>query len=293
MARTDWNRPPLEPLADGVKRYALTVSYDGKAFNGWQRQKNGVGVEQVIEKALFKMLKEPVRIIGAGRTDSGVHAMGQVCHFDTTHTNIPAFAYLSVINCNLPPTVRILKCVEVDGSFHSRYSAFAREYKYYFKRENEMTAPDNGFISKTKKIPSIDTLNSFAKCLVGTHDFTTFTATGDVSPSKCRDIYESYWTLEKDKWGYDVLCYTICGNAFLYKMVRSLVGTQMVYAYKKRTPEQFKEALESKNRKMAETTASPNGLFLYRISYDPEEYRWFEKDAIPVGSLPNKDGDVK
>jgi tRNA pseudouridine38-40 synthase len=291
MARVDWNRPPLPPLEEGVKRYALTVSYDGRAFNGWQRQKNGVGVEQAIEKALFKMLGDDIRIIGAGRTDSGVHALGQVCHFDTTHLNIPSYAYLNVLNCKLPPTVRILKCVEVDGSFHSRYSAYAREYKYYFKRENEMTASDNGFISKAKKLPDLDLLNSFAKCLQGTHDFTTFTSVGDVSPSKCRDIFESYWSMEKDKWGYDVLVYTICGNAFLYKMVRSIVGTQMVYAYKKKSVEEFKEALLSKNRKKAETTASPNGLFLYRISYDEDEYRWFEETAIPVGSL--QDGELK
>lgn len=291
MARVDWNRPQIEPVKEGYKRFSLMVSYDGRAFNGWQRQKNGIGVEQVIEKALFKMLKENIRIIGAGRTDSGVHALGQYCHFETSHINIPARAFLSVINCNLPPTIRILKCEEVDGFFHSRYSAFAREYKYYFKRENEMTATDNGFITKAKNLPSVDVLNGFAKSLLGTHDFTTFTSTGDVSPSKCRDIYESYWTLEKDRWGYDLLVYTICGNAFLYKMVRSLVGTQMVFAYKKRTPEEFKEILDSKNRKRAETTASPNGLFLYRISYDEKEYKWFEETAIPVGSIVNKDGE--
>lgn len=289
MARVDWNRPPLKPLEEGYRRYALTVSYDGRSFNGWQRQDDGLGVEQAIEKALKKMLKEDVKIYGAGRTDSGVHAMGQVCHFDTIRKNIPASAFLNVINSHLPLTVRILKCNEVDGSFHSRYSAFAREYKYYIKRENEMTATDNGFVSKARRLPSLDLLNGYAKCLQGTHDFTTFTSSRDISPSKCRDIYESYWSLEKDKWGYDVLVYTICGNAFLYKMVRSIVGTQMVFANKKKSVEEFNEALLMKDRKKACTTASPNGLFLYRISYDENEYRWFEDTAIAVGSLNKED----
>lgn len=289
MARVDWNRPPIKPLEEGKRRFALTVSYDGRAFNGWQRQKNGVGVEQVIEKALFKMLKKEIRIVGSGRTDSGVHAMGQVCHFDIDNPNIPAKAFLNVINCNLPPTIRILDCREVDGTFHSRYSAYARQYRYYFKRENEMTACDNGFISKAKKFPSLEVLNGFAKELLGTHDFTTFTSVGDMSPSKCRDIYESYWSFEEDKWGYKVLTYTICGNAFLYKMVRSIVGTQMIFAVKNKSVEDFKNALESKNRKLAETTASPNGLYLLRVSYDENEYKWFEETAVSVTSMMNKD----
>jgi len=282
MARVDWRRPPLLDLEEGKVRYKMIVSYDGRAFVGWQTQKNGVGVQQAIEKALFKMLREKVKVIGSGRTDSGVHAMGQVCHFDVVDRNIPTLAFINVVNCNLPPTVRILGCEIVDGTFHSRYTAYARKYRYYLKRENEMTACDNGFVAKTKKFPPIEVLNSYAKHIVGTHDFTTFVASKDMSPSKCRDIYESYWSFEKDKWGYDVLTYTICGNAFLYKMVRSLVGTQIDYAIKKKTSEEFKEALDSKNRKMAERTANPNGLFLLEVSYDEHEYSWFEETAIPL-----------
>jgi len=152
------------------------------------------------------------------------------------------------------------------------------------KRENEMTAVDNGFVAKLKKFPSIDLLNAYAKNIVGTHDFTTFVASKDMSPSKCRDIYESYWEIEKDRWGYEILVYTICGNAFLYKMVRSLVGTQIDFAIKNKSNEEFKKALESKNRKMAERTANPNGLFLLEVSYDEEEYKWFEDTAIPLSN---------
>ncbi len=289
MARVDWRRPPLRDLEEGKVRYKMIVSYDGRAFNGWQTQKNGVGVQQAIEKALKKMLKEDIKVIGSGRTDSGVHAMGQVCHFDIIDRNIPPVAFLNVINCNLPPTVRILDCEQVDGYFHSRYTAYARKYRYYLKRENEMTASDNGFIAKIRRFPSIDLLNSYAKHIVGTHDFTTFTASKDMSPSKCRDMYESYWAFEKDRWGYDVLTYTICGNAFLYKMVRSLVGTMIDFAMKNKSSEDFKLALESKNRKMAERTANPNGLFLLNISYDEEEYMWFEETAIPLTKMDRED----
>jgi tRNA pseudouridine38-40 synthase len=285
MARIDWRRPPLKDLQEGKVRYKMVVSYDGKAFNGWQTQKNGLGIQQAIEKALKKMLKEDVKIIGSGRTDSGVNAIGQVCHFDIFDKDIPARAFLNVINCNLPPTVRILECEIVDGYFHSRYTAYARKYRYYLKIENEMTATDNGFAAKIKRFPSIDVLNSYAKHIAGTHDFTTFTSSKDVSLSRCRDVYESYWSYEKDKWNYDVLTYTICGNAFLYKMVRSLVGTMLDFAIKHRSSEYFKEALESKNRKMAERTANPNGLFLLNISYDENEYKWFEETAIPLTKM--------
>ncbi|MGD1817660.1 MAG: tRNA pseudouridine(38-40) synthase TruA [Pleomorphochaeta sp.] len=285
MARVDWRRPPLLDLEEGKVRYKMIISYDGRAFNGWQTQKNGMGVQQVIEKALKKMLNEEVKVIGSGRTDSGVHAMGQVCHYDISDRQIPAKAFLNVINCNLPPTVRVLDCEKVDGLFHSRYTAYARKYRYYLKRENEMTATDNGFVAKIKRFPSIDLLNSYAKHIVGTHDFSTFVASKDMSPSKCRDMYESYWAFEKDKWGYDVLTYTICGNAFLYKMVRSIVGTQLDFAMKNKTSEEFKAALESKNRKMAERTANPNGLFLLNVSYDENEYKWFEDTAIPLTKI--------
>ncbi|MGD1819693.1 MAG: tRNA pseudouridine(38-40) synthase TruA [Pleomorphochaeta sp.] len=285
MARVDWRRPPLLDLEEGKVRYKMIISYDGRAFNGWQTQKNGMGVQQVIEKALKKMLNEEVKVIGSGRTDSGVHAMGQVCHYDIIDRQIPAKAFLNVINCNLPPTVRVLDCEKVDGLFHSRYTAYARKYRYYLKRENEMTATDNGFVAKIKRFPSIDLLNSYARHIVGTHDFSTFVASKDMSPSKCRDMYESYWAFEKDKWGYDVLTYTICGNAFLYKMVRSIVGTQLDFAMKNKTSEEFKAALESKNRKMAERTANPNGLFLLNVSYDENEYKWFEDTAIPLTKI--------
>jgi tRNA pseudouridine38-40 synthase len=285
MARVDWRRPPLLDLEEGKVRYKMIISYDGRAFNGWQTQKNGMGVQQVIEKALKKMLKEDVKVIGSGRTDSGVHAIGQVCHYDIIDRQIPAKAFLNVVNCNLPPTVRVLDCEKVDGLFHSRYTAYARKYRYYLKRENEMTATDNGFVAKIKRFPSIDLLNSYAKHIVGTHDFSTFVASKDMSPSKCRDMYESYWAFEKDKWGYDVLTYTICGNAFLYKMVRSIVGTQLDFAMKNKTSEEFKAALESKNRKMAERTANPNGLFLLNVSYDENEYKWFEDTAVPLTKI--------
>jgi tRNA pseudouridine38-40 synthase len=285
MARVDWRRPPLLDLEEGKVRYKMIISYDGRAFNGWQTQKNGMGVQQVIEKALKKMLKEDVKVIGSGRTDSGVHAIGQVCHYDIIDRQIPAKAFLNVVNCNLPPTVRVLDCEKVDGLFHSRYTAYARKYRYYLKRENEMTATDNGFVAKIKRFPSIDLLNSYAKHIVGTHDFSTFVASKDMSPSKCRDMYESYWAFEKDKWDYDVLTYTICGNAFLYKMVRSIVGTQLDFAMKNKTSEEFKAALESKNRKMAERTANPNGLFLLNVSYDENEYKWFEDTAVPLTKI--------
>lgn len=276
MARSDWNRPPLTPLGEGLRRIRLTVSYDGAAYHGWQSQQNGISVQQMLEEALQAMLDEKVEVQGSGRTDSGVHALGQVCHFDT-HSKVPTKAFMPRLNHLLPPEIRIMDAAEVDGSFHARFTTMAREYRYLVKRTREMTAFDHDRVYALQDFPSLDLLEGYAAVIQGTHEFSTFCAAGDLSPSKWRDIYVSSWSLGKDSYGYGLLTYTICGNAFLYHMVRSLVGTQLDCARQGLSVQAFREILESKDRRRAGRTAPSAGLYLARISYDPQEYAWFEE----------------
>lgn len=257
----------------------MVVSYHGSHYSGWQKQSNAPSVAQLIEDAVRQMIGEEVEIVGSGRTDSGVHALAQVCHMDILNSRIQAGKFALALNRLLPADIRILESTQADGSFHARFTTMARMYRYYFKRESEMTAFDDRLVAKVKQFPPLEVLNAYAKVLLGTHDFTTFTASGDICPSKYRDIYESYWSLEKDRWGHELLTYTICGNAFLYKMVRSLVGSMMEFAQKQVPVEEFTRILESKERSLAGRTASACGLYLYRISYDPGEYAWFEEQC--------------
>lgn len=277
MARTDWRRPPLLPLEEGVRRIRMTVAYDGQHYNGWQRQTNGTGVSERIEQEIQNITGEKINLVGSGRTDSGVHALAQVCHFDTFNQKIDGKVFAIALNSLLPKDIRVMESVEVDGTFHSRYTAMGRTYRYYVKQEKEMTPFDIKQVIKVRKFPDIDVLNTYSAYIQGTHDFTTFTAQGDTSLSRCRDVYESYWAYEEDRFGMKVLTYTISGNAFLYKMIRSLVGTMLEFAEKGYTADFFKETLESRDRRRSGKTAPPWGLYFYAISYDPEQYAWFEE----------------
>lgn len=278
MARSDWKRPDLEPLDPGLRRIRMTVSYHGSHYSGWQKQSNAKSVAEIIEQTLKQILDEDVQVVGSGRTDSGVHALAQVCHMDIANTRIKAEKFALALNRLLPADIRILDSCETDGTFHARYTTMARTYRYYYKRECDMTAFDDKLVAKVKQFPSLALLNDYACSIRGTHDFTTFTASGDLCPSRFRDIYESYWSLETDRFGKELLSYTICGNAFLYKMVRSLVGSMMEFATKDLPAEEFMHILDSKDRSRSGRTASACGLYLYRISYDADEYAWFEEE---------------
>ena len=278
MARTDWKRPSEFSCPDGRRRVGLLVSYNGKSFCGWQSQNGEISVQETIEKAVRQLTGlEEIEICGSGRTDSGVHAKGQVAHIEMPDNTIPAKAFCMGLNGLLPYSVRILKSWDAEPSFHARYSAMAREYRYFCSEGEGHNAFTEGLVSSFRKLPDIEILNSYAKCLIGTHDFTTFASAQDICPSKVRDIYESEFFYTQSMYGTKLLCYKICGNAFLYHMVRSLTGTMIEFALKGKTTEEFRDALNSEDRSMCGKTAPPDGLYLWRVSYDPDEYMWFEE----------------
>ncbi len=273
--RSDWNRPALEPIEEGKRRIKLTLSYDGSAFSGWQSQTNGEGVQQYLERAIKELTGEDLVVFGSGRTDAGVHALGQVCHFDTGK-NIPSEKFMPALNSKLPKSIRILSSEEKDSSFHSRYTTMAREYNYFVKEYKEFLPFDEKHITKVEKLPPLSLLNEYAALVFGTHDFTTFCSARDSSVSKWRDIYVSKWEEVNDCYGKKLYKYTVVGNAFLYHQIRSLVGSMLIMGQKGLCAEDFKRRLEAKDRSLAFTTAPSDGLYLARISYDENEYQWFE-----------------
>lgn len=278
MARTDWKRPSTFEAPQGRRRIALELSYDGRSFCGWQSQTDEVSVQSTVKDAVIRLTgQENVEVIGSGRTDSKVHAYGQVAHIELDDCSIPSRAFCMGLNSFLPYSIRIRRSWDVPNSFHARYSAMAREYRYFLIEKSGHDSFEEGLVTFYRKLPDTDLLQSYARCLVGTHDFTTFSSAKDICPSKMRDIYESRFEWTTDMYGNRVLCYTICGNAFLYHMVRSLVGSMIQFALEGRTAEQFRQALDAKDRRQCGKTADPDGLYLWRISYDPEEYRWFEE----------------
>ncbi len=244
------------------RRIKLIIAYDGTNFCGWQIQKEERTVQQVLQETLTKLHKHPVSITGAGRTDSGVHALGQTAHFDTTLASIPATKFLPALNSLLPGDVRIRQSEEAAGTFHSRFHAVEREYRYYISLWNENSPFTRPYIYTINAMPDIGLLNKYARIITGTHDFTTFSAAGDTSKSKTRNVFSASYIPEKGH-----IVFRITGNAFLWRMVRSLVGTMLELGQNDEPPGRMEEILNSRNRQFAGTTAPAKGLFLYRIKY--------------------------
>ncbi len=280
MARSDWHRPSEFSAPENMRRVALTLCYNGSLFHGWQSQTDSMGVQDELEKAVLKLTGlDEVTVVGSGRTDSGVHAVGQVAHIEIPAAcTIPDRAFCHGLNSFLPQGVRVTEAHSVENSFHARYSAMAREYRYFWAVVPDHDPFTESFVTRLREFPDRTLLDSYARIIAGTHDFSTFCGAGDQSPSKFRDIYISEFSVIPSMYGYPVLCYRICGNAFLYHMVRSLAGTMIQMASEGRSARDFEQVLSSCDRSRCGKTAPSAGLYLWRISYDPEEFRWFEEE---------------
>ncbi|MCK5153163.1 MAG: tRNA pseudouridine(38-40) synthase TruA [Spirochaetales bacterium] len=242
-------------------RLKIVLSYIGTDFYGWQIQNKGRTVQGVLEEGLARMHKHSVRVVAAGRTDSGVHANGQVCHFDT-ELDIPEKKFKMAINSFIPNDISITSCVYVGGDFHARFSAKRRVYKYYFTDDLGYNIFNSQFCVLVKTLPEIEVLNACARNLEGIHDFTTFTCVGDKSKSRVREVYSAVIYREGN-----LMVFKIEGSAFLWKMVRSIVGTILKYSSMESGAAEFKKALESKDRTLAGTTAPAKGLFFHKVYY--------------------------
>ena len=258
-----------------MRNILLTISYDGTDFCGWQRQDDVSGgeaertVQGEIEKALEKIHKSPTPLYGSGRTDSGVHATGQAANFYSPIDSMPAENYVRALNAFLPDDVRILETREVPEDFSARKSATSRVYRYFIALGDSTAADNMRFCWNVKNYtPNIERLNKYCECIRGEIDCASFAASGDDSVSTFRYIDDAHFFIQKDRWGKDLLVFQIEGNAFLWKMVRTLTGT-LVNLDKTNAPEDSMEKIQKAcDRKAAGVTAPPTGLFLYEIKFD-------------------------
>ncbi len=244
-----------------MKRIKLTVAYDGTDYCGWQVQPNGMTVEEILNRELSALTGEEVKVIGASRTDAGVHAEGNVAVFDT-ETGIPAERIAYALNCRLPEDIVAVKSEEVPGDWHPRYQCSVKTYEYRILNR-EMPDPVCRRSTVHVSYPlNLGDMRTAAGYLKGEHDFKSF-----CSPhTEVKDTVRTVHSLEIEKEG-DIITVRISGNGFLYNMVRIIVGTLINVGRGACPPEKVKEILEARDRRKAAATAPAKGLVLKYIRY--------------------------
>jgi len=246
-------------------RIALGIEYDGSAFNGWQQQPGVRTVQNCVEQALSKVAAHPVAIICAGRTDAGVHASGQVVHFDT-HAERSLRAWTLGTNTELPADVNVRWAQAVDDSFHARFSARARHYRYVILNRSVRSALYRTRASWEPRPLDITCMNAAAQHLLGEHDFSAYRAQQCQSKSPVRVMQR----LEVQRHD-DFLHIEVRANAFLHHMVRNIAGVLMTIGRGEREPDWAREVLETRDRRLGGVTAPAQGLYLLAVEY-PQEF---------------------
>lgn len=251
-----------------AKNILLTVSYDGTDFCGWQRQDGQRSVQGELEAALKKLFGSDIALQGSGRTDSGVHAKAQAANFLCPVDSIPDKNIPKALNNFLPPDVRAHEAASVEDSFSARFNATSRVYRYFILPKQTPLASTNRFVWQINFLPNVGRLNQMAQCLRGELDCATFAAAGDASLSTKRYLENAFFFEQEDNFGQKHIVFEIEANAFLYRMVRSLVGTLIDFDRNEKDEKDFKSALESRDRSKAGPTAPPQGLFLWQVKFD-------------------------
>ncbi|GHV13983.1 tRNA pseudouridine synthase A [Spirochaetia bacterium] len=254
--------PPDSVLERNIK---LLIAYDGTEFSGWQRQSNIRTVQGVIETALEKINKEKVNLTGSGRTDAGVHAAGQAANFYTTIRSIPADRFVPALNSLLPQDVRILEAAEVTPGFHARFDARMRTYRYQLICGRRALPHESRYALQLWRYPRLDMLNDYGRLLLGERDCSLFASPQDASKSRSRYIQGVRFFIQGD-----MLIFEISANAFLWKMVRSILGTLLYYEERDIPAAKLKKAFDSGDRSLAGPTAPAQGLFLWKIDFSVE-----------------------
>jgi len=248
--------------ANARKTFKLVIEYDGSAFHGWQRQKNDRTVQETIETALAVMTREPVTLIGSGRTDAGVHALGQAASFATA-SRLDADAFFNGLNSLLPSDVVIRACERMPDDFHARFAVKSKRYRYHILNTSVAPAIGRQFVCHIRKPLDVAAMIQAAGSLTGVHDFKAFEGSGSPRAHTVRQVTDS--TL-KDA-GNGNLTYDIQANGFLRFMVRNIVGTLVDVGLGKIRFEEVAAILQSKDRSRAGATAPPQGLFLMEVNY--------------------------
>ena len=245
-----------------MARFRMTLEYDGGGFRGWQRQLDGiVTVQGVLETALVRLCGHKICVIGSGRTDSGVHATGQVAHFDTTCLREPG-VFVRALNALTPATVTILAVEEVDENFHARFSAIYREYFYRILTRREAPALERQRIWHHPRPLDINVMSTEATVLLGTHDFSSFRAAFCQAKNPVRTLSR----LDVEPVGAEIHI-RVGANGFLQHMVRNIVGTLTLVGRGEWPPSTLQKVLIGKDRTLAGPTAPPWGLYFDRVLY--------------------------
>ncbi|MFG0379610.1 tRNA pseudouridine(38-40) synthase TruA [Pseudomonas sp. zbq_18] len=254
-----------EMAAAGVFRIALGVEYKGSRYRGWQRQENGVPtVQGMLEKALSEVANEPVNLMCAGRTDAGVHASGQVVHFDTA-VERPLKAWVMGSNANLPADISVTWAKVMPADFHARFKACARRYRYVIYNDPVRPAHLAEEVTWNHRPLDITRMREAAAHLVGTHDFTSFRAVQCQAKSPIKTVHH----LQLIEHGRFIVM-DVRANAFLHHMVRNFAGVLMTIGAGEREPDWVLDALAARDRRAGGVTAHPYGLYLVQVEYPPE-----------------------
>ncbi|GIM29926.1 tRNA pseudouridine synthase A [Clostridium polyendosporum] len=244
-----------------MKNIKITVEYDGTNYFGWQKQKNGVTIQQKIEEAIKKTTGEIVDVIGSSRTDSGVHAKGFIANFKTNST-IPSDRFREALNSKLPGDIVILKSEEVPDNFHARYSSKGKTYCYTILNKYEPAAIGRNYVYHVKGRLDTEDMKKACRYFIGTHDFKAFKSTGSSVKTSVRTITNLHIEIE----GNLIKIY-ISADGFLYNMVRIIVGTLLLVGISKLKPEDIKKIISEGQREKAGKCVPPTGLCLEKVFY--------------------------
>lgn len=246
-----------------MKNIKLTIEYDGKEFNGWQKQKNKLNIQGEIEEAIKRITKEEnIELNASGRTDAGVHALGQVANFKT-NSNIPIEKWAIALNTNLKQSIRIQKAEEVPENFHSRFNCKEKTYRYIINNSEFGSAIYRNQEYCFPNELDIELMKKSAKYFEGEHDFKAFRSSGTSSKSSVRTIYKANVIKNGER-----IYIELTGNGFLYNMVRIISGTILEVGTGKIKPEEIPQIIKSKERARAGKTLPPQGLYLVNVKYN-------------------------
>lgn len=246
-----------------MRNIKLTIEYDGKDFNGWQKQPNKLNIQGTIEQAIKQITGEEVELMASGRTDSGVHAIGQVANFKT-NSNLPIEKFPIAINSNIKKSIIIKSAEEVDERFHSRLTCKKKTYRYIINNSKYGTAIYRNLETHIPIKLDVDKMQKAIKYFEGEHDFKAFKASGTSSKSSIRTIYKAEIYEKED----EKIWIELTGNGFLYNMVRIISGTLVDVGLGKIPVEDIPIIIESKKRENAGKTLPPQGLYLVNVEYE-------------------------
>jgi pseudouridylate synthase I len=245
-----------------MRNIKLTIEYDGKSFNGWQKQPSKLNIQGEIEQAIKRITGEDAELNASGRTDAGVHSLGQVANFKT-ESKIPIEKFAYAINSNLKKSIVIKLAEEVDLNFHARYSCKSKKYRYIINNSKYGSAIYRDLEYNFPQKLNFEAMKKAVKYFEGEHDFKGFKASGTSSKNSTRIIYSAEVFKDNDR-----ILIELSGNGFLYNMVRIIAGTLIEVGMENIKPEEILSIIESKDRKRAGRTLPPHGLCLMEVWYN-------------------------